>query len=1445
MKGYNPPTNVDVEKFLTGFDDEKYIRDISVSNYTNVAKVFIREPNAPKFHIKEYKFTPFLWSKELPPEIKRQFFRWKTIGIPLTDYVEGSKSVILEGKRYEIDDVNVKYGGLTPDNEQHIFSIKLQSEDERLKYYNQKKKEYGVEITKQITHYQGQELTERMDKGFKYMVKIKQKKNPSYTTNPLFLWNSKGKKNKINGTFKNLIDFYQEGGLDIYQRGGDFINKNKLLTRFNNSKLSEKIKLYFNTIHTLKDIDCVFFPENFYDRDKMFNFIKSDEEILNTVEDNLFFSNEEFKISRVNTLKILKYVDINQLLLKIYNADKLKEIFPNISIDEEKLDEFIVINFRSKSAGRLLVEQLKEKNIDIFDSFERYFYTISSTEQFMIQSGKRLFKGYENYEDLRIMTLDIETEVHPNFVGHPKGGLDPDVSRVFKIGIYVNDGYELILEAKTDEEEIEILCKTYDIIAEKDPDLFLTYNGEGFDLPFMERRLELHGCLAENKDGDKTVEEFIRNIFKPHFEFEDTYISAYSLYYRRNANLKVGGASESYVQTNSLGRSFCDTMFAVKRAQAINKKIPNLKLKDNIKFANVAKQNRVYVEGDKIGDIENDKRDYYLNEKTGHYFPNNKAIQFFRSDYDKKHIKASKNGDIFYFSKKKLFIYTVEDVAQHQNNISKCKNSYGINYLDGTNNIIHDLSLFKKRVDESFLTIYYKMVHYDILVAPISGVGNDLKSTHPKHYKYLREKLGELRDNFNNVGKMFPNIDFNEYKKVTGSEIIKRYLIDDLWETYQLDKIYSQATFEVSKWLPTTYQRAATMGTASIWKQLLTSWSYLNGLAIPEYQKERDFNGGLVGMVSSGYHENIVKIDYSSLYPAKFLTDVDSPKIDISGIFKPFLKYALKTRLKFKALKNEAKAKGDKIMAGVYDKKQLPLKIIINSFYGMLGAPIVSPFADIDSAHHITAGSRQGMRHVIRWFGKRNFKVVYFHTDGANFVIPKGIEDYTYIGKGVKNGGNWLTKSGVEYKGVEAYVAEYNDTFMKDFMGVDIDEYADSCINFAKGNFVSLKSFKDKKTGEMIDKVDYVGGAIVKKNQSEYIKDFLFGKEYESVKMLLKGDLNGYINAYYDYLGKIINMEIKSNKIASKARVTKDIKTYHAESKTRQAHMELAIQHGIDVKVGDWIFYINIGDQSTDSDFTVDKTTVGSILLDDTSYEDFVKLFTETFNEDKNKLKDLLYTFYESGELIMKKSRVETEEGNKLQPKMYLLQDVENWNGIKFSKKKNKKGEFIEIIREKEINNSRLINVEELDENVVYNVKKYVKQFNAAIAPLWVAFEPEIRDKVITDNLDSEREYFLNSELKFSNGKPLKGREKMQDNLEDLLKTEQIEKDLWLLKGYSPFWAFTRESFNNKGYFKIKDGNHVEIDKNEYDNKSDESFNYVDSKGLVDWFCENPFVDYE
>jgi DNA polymerase elongation subunit (family B) len=77
---------------------------------------------------------------------------------------------------------------------------------------------------------------------------------------------------------------------------------------------------------------------------------------------------------------------------------------------------------------------------------------------------------------------------------------------------------------------------------------------------------------------------------------------------------------EYYEQTHMWGYNIMDVSHAVRRAQAINSSIKSWSLKYITKYSNAAKENRVYVPGDKIGKTFADKEnDYWLNEGNGEW----------------------------------------------------------------------------------------------------------------------------------------------------------------------------------------------------------------------------------------------------------------------------------------------------------------------------------------------------------------------------------------------------------------------------------------------------------------------------------------------------------------------------------------------------------------------------------------------------------------------------------------------------------------------------------------------------------------------------------------------------------------------------------------------------------------------------------------------------------
>jgi DNA polymerase elongation subunit (family B) len=447
---------------------------------------------------------------------------------------------------------------------------------------------------------------------------------------------------------------------------------------------------------------------------------------------------------------------------------------------------------------------------------------------------------------------------------------------------------------------------------------------------------------------------------------------------------------------------------------------------------------------------------------------------------------------------------------------------------------------------------------------------NELYYVNPKTGNY--KKIGE--PGTDNLLEKYPG----KFEIWSGSKIVEQYLDDDLYETMIVDDSFSQSTFLISKLVPTTYERIATMGTATLWKIIMLAWSYENNLAVPAKDSKRPFTGGLSRLLTVGYAKNIVKFDYSSLYPSIQLVYDIFPDCDIMGVQKSMLKYFRNIRIKYKHLAGELKD-SDPVQAEMYDRKQLPIKIFINAYFGSLSAPHVFPWGEMDSGETITCIGRQCLRMMIMFFEKKGYKPLVMDTDGVNFETPDNINDTVYVGKGY----NELVITGKEYRGIEADTAEFNDIFMRNEMGLDIDYTAPACINVSRKNYI-IKLMKKGK-----EKIKLTGNTIKSKKLQQYIVEFLD----EGFKYLLNGDGISFVELYFQYVEKIYNKQIPLSKIANKSRVKQSVEDYkkHIQKVTkagslmsRQAHMELILQNNYNAGLGETIYYINNGTKKSSGD---------------------------------------------------------------------------------------------------------------------------------------------------------------------------------------------------------------------------------------------------------------------
>lgn len=233
----------------------------------------------------------------------------------------------------------------------------------------------------------------------------------------------------------------------------------------------------------------------------------------------------------------------------------------------------------------------KKGGVPIYSSKdEKNYIAVAPVEQYMIQTGRRLFKGYNDYDELVRMQWDLETT-----------GLDPKVCHINQIGIRTNKGFEKILTVGDDLSEIDAIYDFFTIIKEIKPDVISGHNTENFDWNFIDVRLQTYGT---------SLKEFSKNVFP-------------KTIYKKNKQsvLKLGGETEYYYPTIMYGYNLTDSLFAVRRAQALNSNIKKADLKYITKFSKLNKPNRVYVPGKIIGDTWADNTETYaLNENNGDWF---------------------------------------------------------------------------------------------------------------------------------------------------------------------------------------------------------------------------------------------------------------------------------------------------------------------------------------------------------------------------------------------------------------------------------------------------------------------------------------------------------------------------------------------------------------------------------------------------------------------------------------------------------------------------------------------------------------------------------------------------------------------------------------------------------------------------------------------------------
>lgn len=274
---------------------------------------------------------------------------------------------------------------------------------------------------------------------------------------------------------------------------------------------------------------------------------------------------------------------------------------------------------KSKS-GEMQQQSQKEK---------KQYLVVTPVEQYMIATGKRMFKGYEDYDETLRLIFDLETT-----------GLNTKTDRIEQFGIrfnrpvkykgeYMTFEKTYRVEGDTEEEknqsELWNIINLIKIIYTFKPDIITAQNGEAFDWNMI-----IDACTRLGT----SIEELSAKYFNGESITKN----------KRQTILKLGGEIETFNQTIVPGTVVTDSLHAIRRAQALDSNMLFSNLKYVTKYSKIVKPDRVYVPGDRISEIWNSTKRFMFNDEDGDWY-------IYDPEYVPQQVQPDKNMDLEYFQR--------------------------------------------------------------------------------------------------------------------------------------------------------------------------------------------------------------------------------------------------------------------------------------------------------------------------------------------------------------------------------------------------------------------------------------------------------------------------------------------------------------------------------------------------------------------------------------------------------------------------------------------------------------------------------------------------------------------------------------------------------------------------------------------------------------------------
>jgi DNA polymerase elongation subunit (family B) len=382
-------------------------------------------------------------------------------------------------------------------------------------------------------------------------------------------------------------------------------------------------------------------------------------------------------------------------------------------------------------------------------------------------------------------------------------------------------------------------------------------------------------------------------------------------------------------------------------------------------------------------------------------------------------------------------------------------------------------------------------------------------------------------------------------------ERVRRYACDDVAEVDELSKLLLAPAFALASMVPKPYERIATAGTGQGLIEPLLVRAYLaNGHAVPDGQEIGGgaYPGGKTELFTSGIVRHVVKADVASLYPSLMLRHGIAPRTDGLGCFLAILAELTRLRLQHKA---EARKHPSGSHQRLYhDALQGAMKVLINSFYGSLGAGFAL-FADRDAAAEVTRRGREVLDRLLAELERRGVQLIEADTDGVFFSVPPGWAetDETRL----------IAEVGAALE-TEAAAAGAAPAENGARISIELDGRYQAMYSYAEKNYVLL---------EYGGGLRIVGGAFRSSKFERYAERFLA----EAAALLLADQPAALRDLYRDYVRQLREGQVPIEDLCVSVRLTKSPEQYRKAKRKEEQYEVLLAAGRYDWKPGQRVAY--------------------------------------------------------------------------------------------------------------------------------------------------------------------------------------------------------------------------------------------------------------------------------